>query len=160
MDILSVVRPAIKILKAGEVKLNFGIKEYRLTTELAPEILTAAGHTKEDFLKSLGVNPNAALFKVLHDLIMSDWDSETDKPGSTLTKFLELLDIIFMTDEPLVNLQFLDILEKYDNFEETLSEALKKNSESMPGITSVNLPPKLSTTDVEKKPQKKKKAIA
>lgn len=156
MDIMTLLRPAINILKVGEVNLNFGLSELRNTQLIFPKILEKVELTKEEFIKALSLNPETALLKVMNDLLLKDWNEDKNEAGEVLASFLDLLSIVFKTKEHLKDLQVFDLLIKFDEFGQVLGEKLKKNSASIEDTILPNITPKSSTTETEKKPKKKK----
>ena len=159
MDILNLLRPALKVLKAGEVKVNFGLSETRNIQLILKKIFKFFNKSSEDFQKELAVNPNVAIFKLLNNLLMDEWNEETDSAGSITLELLDFMSLIFQTEKPLRNLQWLEILEKFDEFEQRLEENLKKKNTSIVDTTLENTPKRSNTTETEinQKMTKKKK---
>lgn len=158
MDVMTAVRPVIKVLKDYEIPFNFGLSELREIQFLIPAMLEKACKDKEDFLKELTVNPNTALMGFLNALLLKDWDDKTNKPGETLSQFLRFLDRVFMTETPLEDLQVLDLLDKFDQLGQKVGSDVKKNSKSTQDTTQQNTQKKLSSTATGKK-QKKKSTV-
>ena len=159
MDILNLLRPALKVLKAGEVKISFGLSETRNIQLILKKIFKFFNKSSEDFQKELAVNPNVAIFKLLNNLLMDEWNEETDSAGSITLELLDFMSLIFQTEKPLRNLQWLEILEKFDEFEQRLEENLKKKNTSIVDTTLENTPKRSNTTETEinQKMTKKKK---
>ena len=159
MDILNLLRPALKVLKAGEVKISFGLSETRNIQLILKKIFKFFNKSSEDFQKELAVNPNVAIFKLLNNLLMDEWNEETDSAGDITLELLDFMSLIFQTEKPLRNLQWLEILEKFDEFEQRLEENLKKKNTSIVDTTLENTPKRSNTTETEinQKMTKKKK---
>lgn len=139
MDIIKMVRPLLKALKLGEVKTKLGLSESRRLQISLTKVFEKLEIELDTFLALFAKAPYLTIFKIINDLALADWDEKQDKPGEILEELLDVLTDVFQTEQPLKDLQWLELLDRIADFEEEVNKKLKENF-TEPGSTTSETP--------------------
>lgn len=152
----NVLQKVLQISKAIDLDLDITFTKYLKIIDLLKQISVFLQTDYIALAKEITASPKDFFSKLIHDVILPDFNPETEEYGALSLKILKLFQEALKSEKPVHEIQLLELLEVVDNIFLKIEQKLGEAFLGEPGTIPPGNQESLSTTETESKTSQKK----